>query len=49
MHTNTKSGSIGVNWDAIGAVSEIIGAAGVIASMLNISLDRRPYIDDMDL
>jgi hypothetical protein len=41
MHTNTMSGSIGVNWEAIGAISEVIGAAGVIASMLYLAVQVR--------
>ena len=31
-----------MNWEAIGAISETIGAAGVIATLLYLSLQDRP-------
>jgi len=34
-------GSIIVNWDAVGAISEAIGAAGVIASLLYLAVQVR--------
>jgi hypothetical protein len=34
-------GGVGMNWDAIGAVGEAIGAAGVIASLVYLAIQIR--------
>ena len=34
-------GGVGMNWDAVGAVAEALGAAGVIASLLYLAMQVR--------
>jgi len=41
MHTKKILGGVNVNWEAIGAISDIVGAAGVIASMLYLAVQVR--------